>query len=79
MYFNVPHPDFLNETTCVSACPNYFTEEEKPKSLDCNINNATASCEEFCNPLDLINKNGWEALSAGIPFWDLLYTIKIVL
>lgn len=53
LYFMVPHPDWLNRTTCVEQCPNFTDYNDRPRSLNCNLNNMTNTCTEYCNPLDM--------------------------
>lgn len=54
IYFAIPHPDHLNKTTCVSECPTYTDEKDKPTELDCNLKNNTMfeeyGCKEVCDP-----------------------------
>lgn len=43
VYFQVPHPDWLNKTTCVKSCPSFKDNDEKlkkyPNGLSCNTKN----------------------------------------
>jgi len=36
VYFPIPNTDSLNVRTCVSACPTYLNDADRPASLDCN-------------------------------------------
>lgn len=55
IYFAIPHPDWLNKTTCVKECPNYETVAEKEKKwpgtkgLDCNTKNNTMFTDYGCD------------------------------
>lgn len=88
VYFAVPHPDFLNKTTCVSECPSYMTPEEKdtkyPKGLDCNLKNNTQfddfGCSPVCDPLSVAESSstsdqGWSNMESPTINYEALFCI----